>query len=271
MPEDSIRFLGTAGARFVMARQLRSSAGTFVCLRGVRLVLDPGPGTLARCAAVEPPVVPTSLDAVLLTHSHIDHSGDINAVLDAMTLGGFRPRGRLYAPRECLEGEDPVVLRYVRKGLEEIVELEGGKTYAIPPAADRPGESLAFSTSAPHRHSTETYGLLLRPQDGPTVGFLADTEYWEGLAAAYADADVLVVNVVRHEPYREARILHLCLEEVRQVVEQVRPRMTVLTHFGVTMLEAGPEDVARDLGAELGLEVTAATDGMLLPLDELSA
>ncbi len=268
MPEDCVRFLGTAGARFVMARQLRSSAGTVVCLQGVCVLLDPGPGTLVRCAAVQPPVSPTSLDAILLTHSHIDHSGDVNAMLDAMTLGGFRRRGRLYAPRECLAGEDPVVLGYVREGLEEVVVLEAEQTYAIAPAGDRPGDALTFSTSPPHRHSAETYGVVFRPQGGPTVGFVTDTEYWDGLGGAYAGADVLVVNVVRHEPYREARILHLCLAGARRVIEQVRPKKAVLTHFGMTMLEAGPEELARALSAELGLEVTAARDGMTLPLGE---
>jgi phosphoribosyl 1,2-cyclic phosphodiesterase len=51
------------------------------------------------------------LDGILLTHKHLDHSGDINVMIEAMTEGGFKKRGVLFAPRDALE-EDPVVLKY---------------------------------------------------------------------------------------------------------------------------------------------------------------
>jgi hypothetical protein len=49
-----IKFLGTAGARFVTMRQLRSGAGVLYSLRGFHFPLDPGPGTLVRCASSRP-------------------------------------------------------------------------------------------------------------------------------------------------------------------------------------------------------------------------
>jgi ribonuclease BN (tRNA processing enzyme) len=258
MPQEFIKFLGTAGARFVMARQLRSSAGTFLALKGQKVMLDPGPGTLLRCAASRPPIDATRLDAVILTHSHIDHSGDVNALLDAMTAGGLERRGRLFAPRECLEGEDAVVLRYLRAHLEEIVVLEASSDYAIGP--------LAFSTSVRHRHPAETYGIKFR-RDGHTIAFLVDTERFDGLAEAYQDADVLVINVVRRAPHESGTVMHLTLDDARDIIAQVRPRKAVLTHFGMTMLQARPHELAQSLSQELGLDVVAASDGMTLPLD----
>ena len=44
-----IKFVGTAGARFVVAKQLRSSGGLWFSLQGMNLYLDPGPGALVRC------------------------------------------------------------------------------------------------------------------------------------------------------------------------------------------------------------------------------
>jgi phosphoribosyl 1,2-cyclic phosphodiesterase len=254
---DFVKFLGTAGARFVMARQLRYSAGTLVALDGRRIMLDPGPGTLVRCARARPRIDPTGLDAVILTHTHIDHSGDLNALLDAMTGGGHYPRGTLFAPRQCIEGPDAVLLGYLRPHLKRIVLLEPEADYAVGP--------VRFSTSVRHRHSAETYGLKFRHASG-MLAFLVDTAPFDGLADAYADADVLVISVVLHDPPTSPHIMHLSLEDARELIRAVRPKKAVLTHFGMTMLKARPRDIAAGLGDELGTEVVAASDGMTLPL-----
>ena len=73
-----IKFLGTAGARYVVARQLRSSAGIWINIEGDDLLIDPGPGTLVKCFSSRPKLEPMKLKAIILTHCHIDHSTDIN-------------------------------------------------------------------------------------------------------------------------------------------------------------------------------------------------
>ena len=42
--------------------------------------------------------------------------------------------------------------------------------------------------------------------------------------------------------------------------------MTILTHFGMTMIKAKPWEVASELEKELGLKVIAASDGMKIDL-----
>ncbi len=258
MADNFVKFLGTAGARFVMARQLRYSAGTLIAINGRKVMLDPGPGTLVRCAKSRPPIDPSELDTVILTHAHLDHSGDVNAVLDAMTWGGFKRRGRLFAPRECLEGPNTVVLNYLREFVEEVVVLEPQRDYAVGP--------LRFATSIRHRHPAETYGIKFA-RDGQTVAFLVDTLYFDGLAESYRGADILVLNVVRREPHESATVMHLSLDDARRLIGQIGPRKAVLTHFGMTMLQAKPRQAAERLTQELGVEVIAASDGMTLDLD----
>jgi len=258
MAHNFIKFLGTAGARFVMARQLRYSAGTLVAIGGQKVMLDPGPGTLVRCARSRPPIDPSQLDAVILTHAHLDHSGDVNAVLDAMTLGGFKRRGSLFAPRESLEGPNAVVLNYLREFVERIVTLEPECDYAVGP--------LRFTTSVRHKHSAETYGVKFA-WDGRTVAFLVDTLHFDGLAESYQGADVLIINVVRHEPHESGTVMHLSLDDARRLIRQIAPRRAVLTHYGMTMLQAKPYRIAERLTDELGIEVIAASDGMTLDLD----
>ncbi len=60
----------------------RFPAGVLVEGGGVRVVVDLGPGVLRRLAAVG--VAPESVDAVLLTHYHVDHCADVAALLFAL-------------------------------------------------------------------------------------------------------------------------------------------------------------------------------------------
>jgi len=253
----AIKFLGTAGARYVVARQLRYSAGTYIRLGGRRIILDPGPGTLLRMAKSRPAIDVTKLDAVILSHLHIDHSTDVNAVVDAMTAGGFDKGGALFAPAECLEGDPAVVLGYLREHLEEIVMLEPSHDYRL-------GE-LAFSTSIPHDHGCETYGLRFRHGD-KTISFMVDTRSFPALIDDYMGSDLLVMNVVRLKPHESGEVLYLCVDDAREILAAVRPRKAVLTHFGMTMIRAKPWLVAGKLSDDLGLDVVAATDGMTLEL-----
>lgn len=251
---DYIKFLGTAGARFVTTRQLRASAGVVYSLRGFLLLLDPGPGTLVRCAASRPRLDPLQLEALVLSHNHLDHSGDINVMIEAMTDGGFKKRGRLFCPRQALE-DDPVVLHYLRGFLDEIVPFEEGGSYALAP-------EVVLKIPLRHRHPAETYGLRLEmPQ--LTIGHVVDTLYFDRLAEAYAGSHLLILNVVRlRKDAKDTRdIQHLTVDDVRRLIGDIKPRVAILTHFGMTMLRAKPWEVARQLSEETGVEVHAAGDG----------
>ncbi|NOX37115.1 MAG: MBL fold metallo-hydrolase [Calditrichaeota bacterium] len=256
-----IKFLGTAGARFVMIRQLRSSAGVWYHLNGMNILVDPGPGTLVKCASSRPRLDPTKLDVIILTHKHIDHSTDVNVMIEAMTDGGFRSRGRLFAPRDALEG-DPVILQYVRSFPEELIVLQPESAYDL---ADR----VTLRTSPRHIHPVETYGLRFELPDR-VIGHLVDTAYFDDLVTAYAGVDVLILHVVRFsgEGDEEKGIQHLNLGDAEKIIAAVKPRLAVLTHFGMTMLKARPWELAQQLTDRLGIKVVAANDGMQLNLDE---
>ncbi len=253
------KFLGTAGARFVVARQLRSSGGVFIESAGKKIILDPGPGTLVHSAASRPRIDITGIDGIILTHNHIDHSNDVNVLIDGMTSGGLRRRGVLFAPAECLEGKHAVVLNYLKGFLEDIVVLEEARDYAL--------GGLRFRTSVRHDHPAETYGIRF-DMDGRRVSFLVDTEYFPGLVDDYAGSDLLVMHVVRDTPFEDPTIRHLTLDGVRKLLEGIRPRAAFLTHFGIHMLEASPRRIAAGLTRETGIRVTAAADGMTVDIGE---
>ncbi|HOP61562.1 MAG TPA: MBL fold metallo-hydrolase [Candidatus Saccharicenans sp.] len=252
-PVDYFKFLGTGGARFVVTKQLRASGGIYLHFMGKKMMLDPGPGALVRLVHSRPPLDSTALEAIFLSHKHIDHSNDVNILVEAMTSGGFKKRGVLFAPEECLEGEEAVVFDYLKGYLDRIEVLRAEKDYRL-------GE-LKIKTSVRHLHGAETYGLKFYLPGG-TVGFLTDTKFFPGLIKAYQDVSILILNVVRAEGREEDNILHLSAGEAGEIISGVKPQKAYLTHFGMTMLRADPRKVAEKLTAATGVEVIAAYDGL---------
>jgi hypothetical protein len=54
---------------------------------------------------------------------------------------------------------------------------------------------------------------------------------------------------------------------VKTIVRRAKPKLAVLTHFGMTMIKAKPWVVAAGLEKELGVKVIAASDGLKIDLD----
>ena len=59
----SLRFLGTGGARWVVAKQIRSSGGFWLQADGTNVHVDPGPGALVRALTQLPPCDPATLES----------------------------------------------------------------------------------------------------------------------------------------------------------------------------------------------------------------
>src|SRR4030067_3565944 len=98
---DTITFLGTAGARFMVTRQLAASGGLWLNLGGTEILVDPGPGSLVQ--STKRKLRAEKLSAIILSNGHLDHSADVNIMVEAMTNGGFNKHGRLFAPADALE------------------------------------------------------------------------------------------------------------------------------------------------------------------------
>ncbi len=176
-------------------------------------------------------------------------------MIEAMSQGGTRKGGTLFAPHDAL-GSGGVVFEYVIEYLERVEILEANNTYTL--------GDVTFSTARAHVHPVETYGFNFQFPE-TEVSFITDTLFSPDIVDAYTGR-VLVINVVRLLPLGNANIDHLSIEDVKRIIEIRRPRLTVLTHFGMTMIKAKPWKVAEKLEEETGLKVIAARDGMRLDL-----
>ncbi len=250
-----IKFLGTGGARFVISSQLRATGGLWLNYGATNLYIDPGPGALVRIRNSRGHLDPANLDGIILTHKHLDHANDVNALIEAMTEGGFKKRGVLYCPADALN-EDPVVFKYVRGYPASVETVAAGSSFTL--------KDVTFTFPVRHIHPVETYGVIFHLNK--TVALITDTRFFEALPSHYR-ADMVIVNVLRSKPIEERHVIdHLSIHDVARIVKEIRPEVAVMTHFGMNIIREKPHLIARKLTRETGVKVLAARDGMVLPL-----
>ncbi len=247
-------FLGTAGGRFVVFKQIRASGGLWIESANKTILIDPGPGSLVRIVKSKRKLNPEKIDYLILTHRHLDHSADINTIIEAMTMGGFHRRGTLFVPSDAIYN-DPVVLGYLRGFLKEIILLEENKKYDIV-------NGVYFETSKLD-HPVETYGLNLYESDRKILSLISDTYYFSDLPKIFNGENV-IMNVVFLE---KRNIKHLSIPDVKMFLSVYKPKKTILTHFGMSIVKAKPWELAKKLSEEMGTEIIAANDGMELIIE----
>jgi len=206
---DVITFLGTAGARFVVTRQFLASGGAWLSLGNTQILLDPGPGSLVQAAKRK--LDPSKLEAIILLHKHLDHSGDINIMIEAMTDGGRKKRGAVFTPADTLN-QEPVILSYLRSYPERVEILTEGGSYKL--------ANISFETPIRHKHPVETYGFIFRTPRH-TFSWITDTKYFDELPSYYV-GELVIINVVKLTP--GAPIDHLSLPEAKGIIEEIKPK-----------------------------------------------
>ena len=240
----------------VVANQILASGGLWLNLAGSQILVDPGPGCIVQ--STKRKLRAEKLSAIILSHRHLDHSADVNIMIEAMAQSGFKPHGWLFAPSDAL-GNEPVIFSYLKSYLEGIEVLQEGKSYSV--------GDVSFSTPVRHIHPVETYGMLFKTAEH-TLSYIADSRYFDGLCQSYG-GQLLIINVVFLEAGRPFD--HLSVPEAKQIITELKPKAAILTHFGMSMWRARPWKVAERLSRETGVRVISARDGMKFDLAQLEA
>ncbi len=254
---STLTFLGTAGGRIVVFKQFLASGGIWLESEGTNILIDPGPGSLLKCLAKK--LDPMNLDAILLTHRHTDHSADINVIIEAMSEGGLKPRGTIYAPPDCYD-DDPVILKYNDTYVENKIVINEGDRYEL-------GKTV-MEFPVKHNHTVDTFGVKFST-DKYKLSYIVDTNYFDGLIEAYSGCDILMMNLVFNE-HRGPKFKHLCFEDAVKLLDGIQPETAIITHFGVTVWKAQPWTLAEKLEHQTGIKTIAAKDGMKFDLDNIN-
>ena len=218
-------FLGTAGNSVVAAKNLRHSGGFVLKTDGVQLFFDPGPGAVAH--AHRNNINLRENTAVLVSHSHLNHCNDVNALLAAMSHNKLDTRGILIT-NESLANSS-FITPFHKSCAEKSIVATPGKRIGI--------EDVDITALKALHHDPKTVGFkVVTPKF--TMSYSADTKYSRTVVKQYEGSDVLVLNVPH--PFDSEEENALSSKDVVNIINQVKPELTVITHFGLKMLNANP-------------------------------
>ena len=199
-----------------------------------------------------------------MSHAHIDHCNDVNAVISAMTHDGLDKTGILIGSKSVMvgtEGERPYLTRYHRKCLDKFLSLEAGNTVKF-------GKDIELKTLRT-RHRDPT-GMGFKFNSGKfSIAYTGDTAYFEDLIDELRNSDILILNNLA--PFGTTHDDHLSSDDSVKIISAVRPKLAIITHFGQKIIEQNPIYQARDIQRKTNVQTIAARDGLVVDPFNLSA
>lgn len=225
---------------------------------GKNLHIDPGPGALIRTYQFG--FKPKEIDAIIVSHNHTDHYNDAEVLIETMTRGVTEKNGHIIASETVLHGKNgigPGISQY-HQSKSEIHTLKPNTTYKIDNITIKGTET---------RHSDPTGVGFQIEINGIKISYTSDTEYFEELAEYHKDADILIASVLR-ERRDEAMKYHMNANEFEKLVSQISPKLAIMTHLGMRMINSDPITIAKSIYHNTGVFIIAARDGLHINLDE---
>jgi ribonuclease BN (tRNA processing enzyme) len=192
------------------------------------VLLDCGPGTLERLWRFR---LLTELDAVVISHMHVDH------VLDLVLMAGEVARGML--------GPERPALYLPTGGVEVLRRLDGAISGAVAQttrfheafdlAEYRPEERLSVGRLRLDFAATAHRGLCCaaRVSDGQVaIAYGADGSPSDAVASLAADADLLILEATYADDRAAAAAQgHMTARQAGELAHSARAKRLMLTHL----------------------------------------
>ena len=237
-----------------MGKQIRASGGIILQINENQFHIDPGPSSLLMAREVG--VNLRGNTALLVSHNHLNHCNDINAVVDAMTYSGFDKTGVLIANNTVINGSrdyTPFLQEYYKNCLERYIVLNAGQKVGI-------NDIEIKALKAKHSETNAIGFKFFTPQY--TLTYSGDTKYSAEVVEEYKNSNILILNV----PFlkKEKENDGLSKEDAVKIINAVKPRLTIITHFGMDFIKSDPLYEVREIQKETNCQVIAAKDGMVI-------
>jgi ribonuclease BN (tRNA processing enzyme) len=260
----------------------RAASSNAIVLDGkARILVDAGSGAAVRLGEAGLDI--EDLDTILLTHLHIDHSGDLPGVAKArgmihqgpMTFRVFGPAGR---------GVFPSTTRFVAR----LFDPDGIYAYQRSFGAEEHFAvmDLPIDLAAPAREILREGDLRIRSVatnhgEAPSVAYRIDGPGWSiafsgdldpsglpNLTRLATGVDLLVFNCAVLDPPgspRELYTRHTAPRQIGEVARAAGARRLVLTHIP-PLVDKASREVLASVGAAYAGPVDLAADRMRVPL-----
>lgn len=240
----------------------RSCSSYLLRSGALTLLLDCGPGTLRRLG--EFGIAPTEIDAIVLSHFHLDHVADLFPILMARWLGesaseheialigpvGLRRYIDLWMSidAELRELTEPWLAAY-RFDTREFggIDLPWGGETQLDTVRLKAGVT-------PHTASSVCYRIA--DESGKVLFYSGDTDYTEEILPLAQDADLAIMECSLPESAKVDG--HLTPALAGRLAEKSAVRQLVLTHFYSAVFE---ENLSKLVSNAYSGKVNLARDG----------
>jgi ribonuclease BN (tRNA processing enzyme) len=262
----------------------RASTSYVVLIGGApRILVDAGPGAFLEAGKLG--IDLAKLDIVLLTHLHIDHSGDIPAIfLDRALTADQAIHFRVFGP----QGGNlfPSTTKFLKLLFEPGGVYEYEKTFGADETID--GVDLPTALDSPEREIVSEGDLRVRELsthhgDCPSVAYRVDYQNdsitFSGDMDASAignlqrlalDSDLLVFHVGVLDPPNSPKILytlHTPPKQIGQAARDARAKHLLLSHISPA-IEENRREVLHSIANSYKNDVKFAYDGMRIPVSK---
>jgi ribonuclease BN (tRNA processing enzyme) len=187
-----------------------------------RLLLDCGPGVLARLREREP--WPT-VEAIAITHLHLDHWGDLIPWVWANLYGPGRQGVRLWLPPGAGDALRPTLAQLGNEDMFErafeVEEYEAGRSFSI--------DGLRVTAEPVLHYDIDAHAF--RVEGGNVLTYSGDTAPCEALDRLANDADLFVCEATLEHGEDEGDLRgHLSADEAIAIAERAGVKRLLLTH-----------------------------------------
>lgn len=260
----------------------RASSSYVVLIDGTpRILVDAGPGAFLEAGKLG--IDLAKLDVVLLTHLHIDHSGDIPAIFLDRALTADQPiRFRVFGPQGG--GLFPSTTQFLKLLFEPGGVYEYEKTFGADETID--GVDLSTALDSPEKEILSEGNLRVREVathhgDCPSIGYRVDyekasvtfsgdmdTSALPNIRRLASDSDLLVFHVGVLDPPNSPKILytlHTPPKQIGQAARDARAKHLLLSHISPAIEEQRGE-VMRSVANSYKQDVEFAHDGQRIPV-----
>ena len=236
--------------RSVDSRDKRLRTSAMVEVGDCRIVIDAGPDFRQQMLRTDV----RTIDAILLTHEHKDHTGGLDDVraFNFVDYPTIRPVDIYATPRTmaCIRKDyDYAFATNKYRGVPEIRlhEIDGHEPFTVKGVEIIP-------IAGKHSERFEVTGYRIGP-----IAYMTDfKKLCEGEIEKLRGVEVLVINALRFKPHDS----HFSVDEAMEIIREVKPRKAYLTHLSheIGLHATSPERLSE--GVEL------AYDGQTIEINE---
>jgi len=169
------------------------------------------------------------------------------------------PRGMLLCCKSVIETVEenklmtPFLHSFYKQFLDKTIVMERGNKAKV-------NDIEISATYAKHGDATAIGFRILTSHFN--LGYTGDTGFSKKLIEDFKGVDLLILNVQNPASYKKDNQLNT--EDAIRIISELKPRLAIITHFGIRMFEADILQEVRKMHLVTGVQVIAAKDGMVI-------